>query len=49
MQAQLGEMLGMSLVSVNRNLQALRQTKAADHRAGKLEQIPVDFTHSLHA
>jgi len=35
-QAQLGEMLGMSLVSVNRSLQALRQTKAADHRAGKL-------------
>jgi hypothetical protein len=35
-QAQFGEMLGMSLVSVNRNLQALRQTKAADHRAGKL-------------
>jgi len=26
----------MSLVSVNRSLQALRQTKAADHRAGKL-------------
>lgn len=35
-QAQLGEMLGMSLVSVNRQLQALRQTKAADHRAGTL-------------
>jgi CRP-like cAMP-binding protein len=35
-QAQLGEMLGMSLVSTNRYLQALRQTKAADHRAGKL-------------
>lgn len=35
-QAQLGEMLAMSLVSVNRYLQALRQTKAADHRAGKL-------------
>jgi CRP-like cAMP-binding protein len=35
-QAQLGEMLGMSLVSVNRGLQALRRTKAADHRSGKL-------------
>jgi CRP-like cAMP-binding protein len=35
-QGQLGEMLGMSLVSVNRQLQALRQTKAADHRAGRL-------------
>jgi hypothetical protein len=35
-----GEMLGMSLVSINRHLQALRQTKAADHRAGKL------FVHS---
>ena len=35
-QTQLGEMLGMSLVTVNRHLQALRQTKVADHRAGKL-------------
>src|SRR5262249_36141799 len=35
-QTQLGEMLGMSLVSVNRHLQALRQTKTADLRAGKL-------------
>jgi CRP-like cAMP-binding protein len=35
-QTQLGEMLGMSLVSVNRHLQALRRTKAADHRAGTL-------------
>ncbi len=35
-QTQLGEMLGMSLVSINRHLQALRQTKAADHRAGRL-------------
>jgi CRP-like cAMP-binding protein len=35
-QTQLGEMLGMSLVSVNRHLQALRRTKTADHRAGKL-------------
>ena len=35
-QGELGEMLGMSLVSVNRHLQALRQTKAADHRAGML-------------
>jgi CRP-like cAMP-binding protein len=35
-QTQLGEMLGMSLVSVNRHLQALRQTKAADFRASKL-------------
>ena len=35
-QTQLGEMLGMSLVSINRHLQALRKTKAADHKAGKL-------------
>lgn len=35
-QTQLGEMLGMSLVSINRHLQALRRTKAADLRAGKL-------------
>jgi len=35
-QTQLGEMLGMSLVSVNRHLQALRQTKSADFRAGRL-------------
>jgi CRP-like cAMP-binding protein len=35
-QAQLGEMLGMSLVSINRHLQALRQTKAADLRSDKL-------------
>jgi CRP-like cAMP-binding protein len=35
-QAQLGEMLGMSLVTINRHLQALRQAKAADLRAGKL-------------
>jgi CRP-like cAMP-binding protein len=35
-QTQLGEMLGMSLVSINRHLQALRRTKTADHRAGRL-------------
>jgi CRP-like cAMP-binding protein len=35
-QTQLGEMLGMSLVTMNRHLQALRQTKAADHKAGTL-------------
>jgi CRP-like cAMP-binding protein len=35
-QTQLGEMLGMSLVSINRHLQALRKTKAADHKGGKL-------------
>jgi CRP-like cAMP-binding protein len=35
-QAQLGEMLGMSLVSVNRHLQTLRATKAADHKGQKL-------------
>jgi CRP-like cAMP-binding protein len=35
-QAQLGEMLGMSLVSINRHLQTLRATKAADHKGGKL-------------
>ena len=35
-QTQLGEMLGMSLVTVNRHLQTLRRTKAADHKGGKL-------------
>ena len=35
-QTQLGEMLGMSLVSINRHLQALRQMQAADHRGGRL-------------
>lgn len=35
-QTQLGEMLGMSLVSVNRHLRTLRQLRAADFRAGKL-------------
>lgn len=35
-QTQLGEALGMSLVSINRHLQALRRTKLADHRAGRL-------------
>lgn len=35
-QTQLGEMLGLSLVSVNRHLQALRRTKTADHKAGTL-------------
>jgi CRP-like cAMP-binding protein len=35
-QTQLGEMLGMSLVSINRHLKALRHTKTADHRAGKV-------------
>jgi hypothetical protein len=35
-QTQLGEMLGMSLMSINRHLQALQQTKAADHKAGEL-------------
>jgi CRP-like cAMP-binding protein len=35
-QTQLGEMIGMSLVSVNRHLQALRRTKVADHKGGKL-------------
>jgi CRP-like cAMP-binding protein len=35
-QAQLGETLAMSLVSVNRHLQALRRSKAADHKAGTL-------------
>jgi CRP-like cAMP-binding protein len=35
-QTQLGEMLGMSLVTINRHLQALRRTKAADHKAGRL-------------
>jgi CRP-like cAMP-binding protein len=35
-QTQLGEMLGMSLVTINRHLQALRQTKTVDHKAGRL-------------
>jgi CRP-like cAMP-binding protein len=35
-QIQLGEMLGMALVSVNRHLQALRQTKTVDFRSGRL-------------
>lgn len=35
-QTQLGEMLGMSLVTINRHLQVLRQTKAADYKAGRL-------------
>lgn len=35
-QTQLGEMLGLSLPSINRHLQAVRRTKAADHRGGKL-------------
>jgi CRP-like cAMP-binding protein len=35
-QAQIGETLGMSLVSVNRNLQRLRKHAPADFKAGKL-------------
>ena len=35
-QTQVGEMLGMSLVSVNRNLGKLRKYLAADFKAGKL-------------
>lgn len=35
-QTQLGEMLGMSLVSVNRHMKALRKTRSADHRSGRL-------------
>ncbi len=35
-QTQLGEMLGLSLVSVNRHLQTLRRTRIADLRAGRL-------------
>lgn len=35
-QTQLGEMLGMSIATVNRHLQALRKSKAADLRGGKL-------------
>jgi len=35
-QTQLGEMLGMSLVSANRHLQTLRRTRIADLRAGRL-------------
>jgi CRP-like cAMP-binding protein len=35
-QSELGEMLGMSLVSVNRDLQALRHNRATDLRAGRL-------------
>jgi len=35
-QTQLGEMLGMSIATVNRHLQALRKKKAADLRGGRL-------------
>ncbi len=35
-QTQLGEMLGMSLVTINRHMQTLRQTKIADYKAGSL-------------
>lgn len=35
-QAQIGEMLGMSLITVNRSLQRLRRSSAADFKAGKL-------------
>ncbi len=35
-QTQIGEMLGMALVSVNRNLKRLRDYSAADFKAGKL-------------
>jgi hypothetical protein len=35
-QTQIGETLGMSLVSVNRNLQRLRKHAPADFKAGKL-------------
>jgi CRP-like cAMP-binding protein len=35
-QTQIGEMLGMALVSVNRNLKRLRKYAVADFKAGKL-------------
>jgi CRP-like cAMP-binding protein len=35
-QTQIGETLGMTLVSVNRNLKRLRDYSAADFKAGKL-------------
>lgn len=35
-QAQIGEMLGMSLVSVNRTLKQIRRSAAADFKAGRL-------------
>jgi CRP-like cAMP-binding protein len=35
-QTQIGEMLGMALVSVNRNLGRLRKSSAADFKAGQL-------------
>lgn len=35
-QTQLGEMLGMSIATVNRHLQALRKSRAADLRGGRL-------------
>lgn len=35
-QTQLGEMLGMSLVSINRQMKTLRQAKLADLQKGKL-------------
>lgn len=35
-QTQIGEALGMSIATVNRHLQALRKSRAADLRAGRL-------------
>lgn len=35
-QTQIGEMLGMSIVTVNRHLQTLRKSRAADLRGGRL-------------
>jgi CRP-like cAMP-binding protein len=35
-QTQLGELLGMSIASVNRHLQALRKSKVAEWRGGRL-------------
>jgi CRP-like cAMP-binding protein len=35
-QTQLGELLGMSIATVNRHIQALRKTRTADFRSGKL-------------
>ena len=35
-QTQIGEFLGMSLITVNRHLQALRRSGAADFRSGRL-------------
>jgi CRP-like cAMP-binding protein len=46
-QVQLGEMLGMSLVSINRHLQSLRRSRAADLRVGRLSILSWSKLESL--